>query len=261
MAAARTRWPPAAPRLPADARRGGICIDVDGGGGAETQLEPCDPASETMMRRIAFILGRHAARVLHPVSPVQARAMLAELEYAEGNDSLAWAFGCLMASYRQRASPLAVGILAAQLCVALVAGAFGFLHAYVSFENLRAKILLIAGNEPTPAPASFMHTIDAYPLEHWLWIFLVFTVGGMLHVVAALMMAIGSNGRVLQLAIVIVGFDLVAPLVASTHTVPAIYQAIYIGLITLMAIVAAAFAWLWRWDERRLAATAFTTGL
>jgi hypothetical protein len=208
-----------------------------------------------MTRYLALVLGRHAARVLHPASPVQARAMLAELEYVEDGDSLAWAFGCLMASYRQRASLLAVGIVAAQVCVALAAGAFGFLHVYVSFENLRAKILLLAGQLPAPAPASSMHTIDSYPLEHWLWIFLVFTVGGMLHVVAALMMAIGSNGRVLRLAIVIVGFDLVAPLVASTHTVPAIYQAIYIGLITLMAIVAAAFAWLWRWDERRLAAT------
>jgi hypothetical protein len=60
---------------------------------------------------------------------------------------------------------------------------------------------------------------------------------------------------------VIIGFDLVAPLVASTLAVPVIFQAIYVALITLMAVVAAAFAWLWRWDERRLAATAFTTGL
>jgi hypothetical protein len=214
-----------------------------------------------MMRYLAFILGRHAARVLYPVCAVQAKAMLAELEYIEGKDSLAWAFGCLMASYRQRASPLAVGIVAAQLCVALAAGTFGFLHAYVGFENLRAKILLLAGQLPTPPPASFMHTIDSYSLEHWLWVFLVFAVCGVLHVMAALMMAIGSNERVLQLAIVIVGFDLVAPLVGSGHlSVPVIFQAIYIGLITLMAVVAAGFAWLWRWDERRLAATAFTTG-
>src|SRR5688572_23328632 len=202
-----------------------------------------------MMRRIAFVLGRHAARVLHPVSPIQARAMLAELDYIEDGDSVAWALGCLMASYRQRASLLAAGIVAAQLCVALAAGAFGFLHVYVSFENLRAKILLLAGQLPVPAPASSMHTIDSYPLEHWLWIFLVFTVGGMLHVMAALMMAIGSYGRVLRLAIIIVGVDLVAPVVASTLAVPAIFQAIYVGLITLMALVAAGFAWLWRWDE------------
>jgi hypothetical protein len=205
MATARARRPPAAPCLPSDAHRGGVCTEVDGRGEFETQLEPCDAASKTMMRRIAFVLGRHAARVLYPVSPVQAKAMLAELEYVEGNDSLAWAFGCLMTSYRQRANLVALGIVAAQLCVGLAAGAFGFLHAYVSFENLRAKILLLAGQLPTPAPGSFMHTIDSYSLDHWLWIFLVFTVGGMLHVMAAVMMAIGSNGRVLQLAIVIVG--------------------------------------------------------
>lgn len=187
--------------------------------------------------------------------------MLAELEYVEDRNSLAWAFGCLMASYRQRANLLAAGIVAAQLLVALAAGAFGFLHAYASFGNLRAKILLLAGQPPVPAPGSFMHTIDSYPLEHWLWIFVVFTVGGVLHILAALMMAIGSNGKVLKLALVIVGFDLVAPFIAYADDVPAIFPAIYIGLITLMAVAAAGFAWLWRWDDRRLAAAAVTTGL
>ncbi len=212
-----------------------------------------------MTRDLALVLGRHAARVVHSVNPVQARAMLAELDYIEGSASLAWAFGCLMASYRQRASLLAVGIVAAQLCVGLAAGAFGFLHAYVSFENLRAKILLLAGKAPTPPPGSFMYAIDSQPLEHWLWIFLLFAAGGVLHVIAAIMMAVGSNKRVMQLAIVIIVFDLVAPLVA-THPVSVIFPAIYIGLITLMALVAAAFAWFWRWDERRLVATTFTAG-
>lgn len=209
-----------------------------------------------MTRPLALVLGRHAARVLYPVRPLQAKAMLAELDYVEDGDSLAWAFGCLMASYRQRMSLLAVGIVAAQLCVASAAGVFGFLHAYVSFENLRAKIMLLTGLQPSPAPGSFLYAIDSYPLEHWVWIFLVFTTGGMLHVIAAIMMAIGSNRKVLPLAIVIVAFDLVAPLAASPHLVPAIFPAIYIGLITLMAIVAAGFVWLWRWDERRLAGTA-----
>lgn len=214
-----------------------------------------------MMRRLALVLGRQAARVLHPANPVQARAMLAELDYLEGTASLAWAFGCLMASCRQRANLLAVCIVTAQSCVALAAGAFGFLHAYVSFENLRTKIMLIAGQGPAPSPGSFLYTINAQSLEHWLWMFLVFTAGGMLHVIAAIMMAIGSNRRVMQLAAVIVAFDLVAPLVASTHPIPTIFPAIYVGLITLMALAAAAFAWLWRWDEQRLAATTFAAGL
>lgn len=208
-----------------------------------------------MMDRIAFALGRHAARVLHPVNPVQATAMLAELDYIE-KGALGWAFGCLMASYRQRANLLAVGIVAAQLCVGLAAGAFGFLHAYVSFENLRTKIQLLAGQLPAPAPGSFLHAIDAQPLEHWLGMFLAFTIGGMLHVMAALMMVIGSHRGVLRFAIVIIGVDLVAPLAVYQGVIPAVYQAIYVGLITLMAIVAAGFAWLWRWDERRLSAAA-----
>jgi hypothetical protein len=196
-----------------------------------------------MMRYLAFLLIRHAARVLHPAHPVQARAMLTELEYIEGKDSLAWAFGCVMASYRQRASLLAVAIVAAQLCVGLAAGGFGFLHVYVGFDNLRAKARFLAGQLQIP------------PSEHWLWLFLVFAVCGMLHVAAALMMAIGSSRRVLQLAIVIVGFYLVAAPAASGHlSVPVVFQAIYIGLITLLAAVAAGLAWLWRWEERRLAA-------
>ena len=214
-----------------------------------------------MMRHLALVIGRQAARVLHPANPVQARAMLAELDYVEGSASLAWAFGCLMASWRQRASLLAVGLITAQSCVALAAGAFGVLHSYVSFENLRAKILLLAGQAPAPPPGSFLYTINAQSLEHWLCMFLVFTAGGMLHIIAAIMMAIGSNRRVVQLAVVIVAFDLVAPFVASTHPIPAIFPAIYIGLITLMALVAAAFACLWRWDEQRLAASTFTAGL
>ena len=146
-----------------------------------------------MMHRLALVLGRQAARVLHPANPVQARAMLAELDYLEGSASLAWAFGCLMASCRQRANLLAVCIVTAQSCVALAAGAFGFLHAYVSFENLRTKIMLIAGQGPAPSPGSFLYTINAQSLEHWLWMFLVFTAGGMLHVIAAILMAIGSR--------------------------------------------------------------------
>lgn len=203
-----------------------------------------------MMRYLALVLARHAARVLHPVRAVQAKAMLAELEYVEGRDSLAWALGCVMASYRQRASALAIAIAAAQVCVGLAAGAFGFLHVYVGFDNLRAKVLFLAGQLPNPPP------------EHWLRLFLMFAVCGMLHVAAALMMAVGSSRRVLQLAIVIVGFYLVAPLTgAGQLSVPLIFQAIYIGLITLMAAAAAGLAWLWRWDERRLSARASATGL
>jgi hypothetical protein len=204
-----------------------------------------------MMRRLAIALARHAAHVLHPANPVQARAMLAELDYVEGGAAPAWAFSCLIASYRQRASLLSLTIVAAQSCVALAAGAFGFLHIHFSFENLRTKLLLLANHAPTP-PGTFLHAINAQPLEHWLWMFLTFAAGGLMHIAAAIMMAIGKNRRVLQLAPVIIVFDLIAPLIAAPHAISAIFPAIYIALITLMALVAACFAWLWRWDERRL---------
>jgi hypothetical protein len=213
-----------------------------------------------MMRQLALVLGRQAARLLHPANPDQARAMLAELDYIEGSSALAWAFGCLIASWQQRASLLAVGIVAAQSSVGLAAGSFGFLHAYASFENLRSKVLLLAGQAPAPPPGSFLETIHAQSLEHWLCMFLMFSAGGMLHVIAAMMMVIGSNRRVVQLAAVIVAFDLVVPLVAATQVIPSIFPLIYAGLIVQMALAAAAFAVLWRWDEQRLAASTCTAG-
>jgi len=65
------------------------------------------------------------------------------------------------------------------------------------------------------------------------------------------MMAIGRNDRVQQLALVVVGFDLLMPL--SIGWGGFIVPAIYMGLITLMAVVSAVLAWLWRWDEQRMA--------
>lgn len=209
-----------------------------------------------MKRRLARSLVQHAARILHPVQPTQATAMLAELDYVTDEDASEWALGCLVASYRQRASALAIGLVIAQLCVALPAAVFGFLHAYVGFDNLRAKIMLLAGALPPPAPESFLYAIHARPLEHWLTISVVFAIGGALHVLAATMMAIGNNRKVLPLAIVVVALDLVAPMAVASHSVAPVATAIYIGLITLMAIAAAAFAWLWRWEERRSAAGA-----
>ena len=65
------------------------------------------------------------------------------------------------------------------------------------------------------------------------------------------MMAVGRNERVLQLAIVVVGCDLMMSLLGGWGGF--IVPAIYMGLITLMALVSAGLAWLWRWDERRMA--------
>src|SRR5262245_37204617 len=86
-------------------------------------------AGESVMRAIAHhiarLLGRHAARVLQPVRPKQSMAMYAELEHLDGYAALGWAIGCLAASYRLRGSLIAVGLVAARLCVAAAAGLFG----------------------------------------------------------------------------------------------------------------------------------------
>jgi hypothetical protein len=119
----------------------------------------------------------------------------------------------------------------------------------VGFATFRTEAPFLADRLPTPA-------------DDWLWLFLVFAICGALHVGAALMMAIGSSRRVLEFAMVTVGFYLLAPLVSAGHlSVPAIFQAIYIGLITLMGGVAAGLAWLRRWDERRWAQRAFTRNM
>jgi hypothetical protein len=178
-------------------------------------------------------------------------AMYAELEHLEGNKALSWALSCLAASYRLRASFLAVAIVSARLCVAAAAGLFGLIHVVSSSANLWTKILIMTDSVPEHYRAALIRSIDAQSLGHWFWIFLMFSALGFLHVMAALMMAIGRNDWVLKLAIVVVGFDLVVPFAGmGAFTAPAIYM----GLITLMALVSAALAWLWRWDERRMAA-------
>jgi hypothetical protein len=203
-----------------------------------------------MLHALALMVGQHAARILHPVRPVQAIAMFAELEHLEGAEAMAWALGCLSASYRLRASFLAVAIVGARLGVATTAGLFGLVHVLSSSRHLWTKTQLITGEALATHRMEYIRAIDARPLEHWLWLFLTASTLGLLHLAAALMMATGRNDRVLKLAIVIVGFDLIMPLAGmGEFTLPALYM----GLITLMALVSSGLAWAWRWDERRVA--------
>jgi hypothetical protein len=183
-------------------------------------------------------------------------AMYAELEHLEGAKALSWALGCVAASYRQRASFLTAMIVGARLGVAMAAGAFGLVHVTSSSTHLWAKTRLIAGQTLDVHRMEYVRAIDAQPLEHWVWLFLVASTLGALHLAAALMMAAGRNDRVLKLAVVIVGADLSMPFVGmGALTLPAIYM----GLITLMALASSGLAWLWRWDERRMTqASAFS---
>ncbi len=205
-----------------------------------------------MLHALALIFGRYAARILHPVRPTQALAMYAELEHLRGAKALAWALGCLAASCRLRANFAAVAIVGARLSVAAAAGLFGCVHVMAGSKHLGTKIQIITGGVEAPCRTEIICTIASQPLGHWIWMFLAFSTLGLLHVLASLLMAVGRNESLLKLAIVIVGVDLTMPLAGmGGDTLPAIY----IGLIMLMAVVSASLAFLWRWDERRIALT------
>ncbi len=203
-----------------------------------------------MLQALALILGRYAARILHPVRPTQAMAMFAELEHLKGAKALAWALGCLAASCRLRANFITVAIVGARLCVAAAAGVFGCVHVMASSKHLWTKIQIITGGVPAPCRIEITCTIASQPLGHWVWMFVMFSTLGLLHVLASLLMAAGRNDLVLKLAIVIVGADLLLPFAGMGGIA---LPAIYIGLIMLMAFVSVGLAFLWRWDERRIA--------
>ncbi len=203
-----------------------------------------------MLHALALTLGRYAARILDPVRSTQAMAMFAELEHLKGAQALAWALGCLAASCRLRASFIAVGIVGARLCIATAAGLFGFVHVIASSSHLWTKIQIITGGVQAPCRAEITCTIASQPLGHWIWMFLIFWTLGLLHVLASALMATGRNESMLKLAIAIVGVDLVMPFAGmSGSSLPVLY----IGLIMLMAFASFGLAFLWRWDERRIA--------
>ena len=163
---------------------------------------------------------------------------------------MAWALGCLVASCRLRANFIAVAIVGARLCVAAAAGVFGCVHVVASSKHLLTKIQIITGGVQAPCRIEITCTIASQPLDHWIWMFLMFSTLGLLHVMASLLMAVGRNELVLKLAIVIVAVDLALPFAGMSGIT---LSAIYIGLIVLMAFVSAGLAFLWRWDERRIA--------
>ncbi|HEV7694177.1 MAG TPA: hypothetical protein VGO52_25305 [Hyphomonadaceae bacterium] len=203
------------------------------------------------MRQLALILGGWAARLMHPVRPTQALAMYAEIENLPDRAALVWALGCLAAACRLRASLLAALIVGARLCVALAAGLFGYVHVWSSTHNLWFKLQIMSGVSPK-LPASFINGLNSQPIDHWVWICVMFSTLGILHLIAAAMMALGRNDKVLQLSVVVIGLDLLMSVAGLGGLT---LSAIYIGLITLMALVSAGLAWLWRWDERRMALT------
>lgn len=202
------------------------------------------------VRALALCLGRHAARVLHPVKPEQAMAMYAELEHLDGWRALGWAGGCVAAAYRQRASVVAMAVVSARLCVALAAGAFGLLHVVLSISSLWLKLAMMLGASLDHVSPARLRLIAAGPVEHWLVVVGVLGALGVLHMAAAVTLAVGRNDRVCRYAIALVIFEVVIGVFGLPGmTLPTIY----VGLALMMALASSGLAWLWLWDERRMA--------
>jgi hypothetical protein len=175
--------------------------------------------------------------------------MYAEIENLPDREALAWALGCVMAACRQRASLLGLAVVSARLCVALAAGAFGFIHVLMGSMNLWFKLAVVSGMEVN-ASQSYLEVLRETPLDYWLTNFAVLMSIGLLHVFAALMMAVGRNDWVHRLALAVIGLTLTISLFRLGGFG---LSMIYIVLITMMATTSSGLSWLWRWDERRMA--------
>src|SRR5262249_38126517 len=160
--------------------------------------------------------------------------------------ALTWALGCLAAALRQRASFLAVMVVSARLCIALAAGAFGAAHVAIGGSNLSFKLAQMAGVTLHGLTRTPLEWLQPVALIHWLGSFATMGFLGGLHIAAAMMLAVGRHDWVHRLALGIIVLELAFALFgASGFTFPAIY----LVLITMMAVASSILAWLWAWDE------------
>jgi len=202
------------------------------------------------MRHLALVLGGWAARLMHPVRPTQALAMYAEIETLGDREALAWSVGCLAAALRQRASFLAVMVISARLCVALVAGLFGLVHVMASSSNLWLKLVQLSGTPLSGLTRYHADSLQSWPLDHWAWSFATMSTLGGLHIAAAAMLAVGQNTRVHQLALGVAALEMAYAFLGINGLTLSI---IYLVLIGMMVAATSILAWLWAWDERRMA--------
>jgi len=201
------------------------------------------------MRQLALLLGGWAARLIQPVRPTQALAMYAEIENLPDREALVWSIGCIAAALRQRASFLAVMVVSARLCVALAAGLFGLVHVWASSMNLWLKVAQLSGTQVSGLTRYHAETIQALPLDHWAWNFATMSTLGGLHIAAALMLAVGQNNLVRQMALGVVVLETAYALLGISGLT---LSMIYLVLITMMGAASAILAWLLAWDVRRM---------
>lgn len=207
-------------------------------------------------RRLAEAAVRHAAWVLAPIRPMQARAMRAEVEHiGDDGPALAWALGCLVAAYRQRTSLVTIGVAGARAAIALAAAGFGYGHIDIGMRNLILKAQLMAGivSIPPSGPrAVYLGILDAEPLGHWAWAALIFGIVGGLHILAAGLLALGRGARLRIVLAALVVLTTTSHLTGGGGlTLPVIYAA----LLLMMGGTGAVLDRLWAGERKRLAAS------
>ena len=131
------------------------------------------------LRRIAFALMAHAARVLPPARSPWAEAMKQELHHIEGDlDAFTWAAGCVLASYVERSKVMnLIGMWYVRAFLALlIAGeVLSMLFATVLTAAYRLRYLgvatFIGGFTPGDDYRRFIPLMNATPWWlHGLWV-------------------------------------------------------------------------------------------
>lgn len=190
------------------------------------------------MRKIAKRMVAHAAAVIAPLRPAQARAMVAELDHVENaDDAFEFALGCVLAAYRQRIGIVAILAFSARLGTALAAGLFGLLHIIQPWSNVALKMRLGADPSFTACGArceNWVRIVGDLPLGHWLWQQIAMAAFGALHLVAAALLLRGSLRPLVWTGAIVAVFALAMPgLGAGGITFPAIYILLIAMMVAL----------------------------
>jgi len=204
------------------------------------------------MRKFAKCLVTHAAAVIAPLRPTQARAMVAELDHIESaSDAFDFALGCVVAAYSQRMSVLVALTFSVRLATALAAGLFGLLHIIQPWSNVALKMRLLADPGFTACGTrceSWIRIVGDLPLSHWLWQQGAMATFGALHVVAAVLLLRGSIGRLAWMSMIVAALALAMPALGGGGIT---FPVIYILLIAMMLAMGHGLAKLEHWNFTR----------
>jgi hypothetical protein len=210
----------------------------------------------SLLRRTAFALMAHASRVLPSARSPWGQAMQHELDHIGGDlDALAWAMGCVLASYVERSKVMNVihTWYARGLLTLLIFGeVLSMFFATVLTAAYRLHYLGVAtflgGFTPGDDYRRFIPLMDATPWWlHGLWVasgvlFLVsalqlFRKSGTAFLVFAAAWVLGTVGNLISQSIPAYrqAFSFPAPLLTRDYLIPA--------ATALMPVVVAAALW------------------